>query len=156
MNLNQLFLKTLKISKQNFQTNEFVFGRSFGSTILFWDLLTFEFATNIILYFYLSMKTNLKRRILKQNCWNFLYCQKQTVKSSHKMESFTTSQWDCHLLHQKVHQRISVMKTNTLYLSRELCFFVVFKTKCKLKSQFPGNIECVCFHYWDSLMNFLM
>ena len=113
-------------------------------------------ATNIILYFYLSMKTNLKRRILKQNCWNFLYCQKQTVKSSHKMESFTTSQWDCHLLHQKVHQRISVMKTNTLYLSRELCFFVVFKTKCKLKSQFPGNIECVCFHYWDSLMNFLM
>ena len=33
--------------------------------------------------------------------------------------------------------------------------FVVFKTKCELKCQFSGNTVCVCFHYWDSLTNFL-
>ena len=55
----------------------------------------------------------------------------------------------CQLLRQKVHQRISVMKTNT-------GVFVVFKTKHDLKCQFTGNRECVYFHYWDSLMNFLM
>ena len=31
--------------------------------------------------------------------------------------------------------------------------FVVFKAKSKLKCQFSGNIECVCFHYWDSFTN---
>ena len=34
--------------------------------------------------------------------------------------------------------------------------FVVFKTKNDLKCQFSGNIECVCFHYQDSLTDFLM
>jgi hypothetical protein len=40
------------------------------------------------------------------------------------------SKMDRHLLRQKVRQRISVMKTNTLYVSRELAFFLrfVFKT----------------------------
>ena len=33
-----------------------------------------------------------------------------------KLESFTTSKMDCHLLCQKVHQRISVMKTKTVFL----------------------------------------
>ena len=49
---------------------------------------------------------------------------------------------------KKVHQRISVLKTDT-------GVFVVFKTKHELKCQFSGNIECVCFHYRDSLTNFL-
>ena len=44
------------------------------------------------------------------------------------------------LQRQKVRQRISVMKTNTIV-------FVVFKTKRELKCQFSGNIECVCFYY---------
>ena len=35
---------------------------------------------------------------------------------------FTTSKTDRHLLRQKVRQRISVMKTNTLYVSREMAF----------------------------------
>ena len=46
------------------------------------------------------------------------------------------SKTDCQLLRQKVCQRISVMKTNA-------GVFVVFKTKCELKCQFSGNIECV-------------
>ena len=45
-----------------------------------------------------------------------------------------------HLVCQKLCQRISVMKTNT-------SVFVVFKKKRKLKYQFSGIIECVCFHY---------
>ena len=32
----------------------------------------------------------------------------------HKLESFTTSKTDRHLLRQKLRQRMSVMKTNTL------------------------------------------
>ena len=51
-----------------------------------------------------------------------------------KLESFTTSKMDRHLLHQKVCQRISVMKTNT-------GVFVVFKTKRELKCQFSGITE---------------
>ena len=43
------------------------------------------------------------------------------------------SKMDRHLLHQKVSQRISVMKTNTGN------FFVVFKTQRELKCQFSGN-----------------
>ena len=35
---------------------------------------------------------------------------------------FTMSKTDCQLLRQKVRQRLSVMKTNTLYVSRELAF----------------------------------
>ena len=58
-----------------------------------------------------------------------------------KRSPFTTAKkMDHQLLHQKVLQTISVMKTNT-------GVFVVFKKKCELKSQFSGNIECVCFHY---------
>ena len=60
----------------------------------------------------------------------------------HELESFTTSKTDHHLLHQKVRQRISVMKTNT-------GVFVVFKAKRELKYQFSRNIVCL-FHYWDS------
>ena len=44
------------------------------------------------------------------------------------------SKTDRHLLHQKVCQRISVMKTNT-------AVFVVFKTKRELKCQFSGITE---------------
>ena len=44
------------------------------------------------------------------------------------------SKTDCHLLHQKVCQRISVMKANT-------GVFVVFKTKRELKCQFSGITE---------------
>ena len=43
----------------------------------------------------------------------------------------STSKTDHHLLHQKVCQRISVMKTNT-------GVFVVYKTKRELKCQFSG------------------
>jgi hypothetical protein len=39
-----------------------------------------------------------------------------------KLESFKTSKTDHHLLRQKHRQRVSVMKTNTLYVSRELAF----------------------------------
>jgi len=62
---------------------------------------------------------------------------------------FTTSKMDRQLLRRGVCQRVSVMKTNN-------GVFVVFKTKHDLKYQFSGNIECVCFRYWDSLTNFLM
>ena len=44
------------------------------------------------------------------------------------------SKTDCHLLRQKVRQRISVMKTNT-------GVFVVFKTNRELKRQFSGITE---------------
>ena len=44
------------------------------------------------------------------------------------------SKTDRQLLHQKVHQRISVMKTNT-------GVFVVFKTKRELGCQFSGITE---------------
>ena len=44
------------------------------------------------------------------------------------------SKTDGHLLHQKVCQRISVMKTNT-------GVFVVFKTKHELKRQSSGITE---------------
>ena len=63
------------------------------------------------------------------------------------MEVFYNVKNGYHLLRQKVRQRISVMKTNT-------GVFVVFKTKRELNCQFSGTIECVCSHYWDSLMNF--
>ena len=64
-------------------------------------------------------------------------CMQQLFSSqTHKLESFTTSSTDRHLLRQ----RISVMTTNA-------GVFVVFKTKHELKCQFSGNIECVCFHY---------
>ena len=53
-------------------------------------------------------------------CFIFLVLQ--------KLESFTTSKTDGHLLRQKVRQKISVIITNT-------CVFVVFKTKRELKCQ---------------------
>ena len=46
------------------------------------------------------------------------------------------SKTDGHLLHQKVCQRISVMKTNT-------GVFVVFKTKHELKCQFSASTEII-------------
>ena len=46
------------------------------------------------------------------------------------------SKMDRQLLHQKVRQRISVMKTNT-------GVFAVFKTKRELKCQFSENIVCL-------------
>ena len=58
-----------------------------------------------------------------------------TVSSTHstnfyllKQSLSTMSNMDCQLLRQKVHQKISVIKTNT-------DVFVVFKTKCELKCQ---------------------
>ena len=57
------------------------------------------------------------------------------------------SKTDRHLSRQKVCQRISVMKTNT-------GVFVVFETNPELKCKLSGNIECVCFHYWDSWQAF--
>ena len=47
---------------------------------------------------------------------------------------FTTTKRDRHLLRQKVHQKISVMKTN-------IGVFVVFKTKRELECQFSGITE---------------
>ena len=47
---------------------------------------------------------------------------------THKRSLFTSSKTDCHLLRQKVRQRISVKKTNT-------GIFVVFKTKRESKCQ---------------------
>ena len=47
---------------------------------------------------------------------------------------FTMSKMDHQLLHQKVRQRISVMKINT-------GVFVVFKTKRESKCQFSGITE---------------
>ena len=66
----------------------------------------------------------------------------------HLWSLFTTSKTDCQLFCQKIRHRISVMKTNT-------GVFVVFKRNRELKHQFSGNIKFVCFHYWDSLTNFL-
>ena len=54
------------------------------------------------------------------------------VAKSLKLESFTTSKTDRHLLRKKVHQRISVTKTNT-------GVFDVFKTKHE--SQFSRITE---------------
>ena len=45
---------------------------------------------------------------------------------------FTSSKTNCQILHQKVNQRISGMKTNN-------GVFVVFKTKYESKCQFSGN-----------------
>ena len=72
---------------------------------------------------------DLLTRIVCFLCW-----QKMILERS----IFTTSNTDRQLLHQKVPQRISVMKAST-------GVFVVFKTKRELK--FSGSIECVCFHY---------
>ena len=58
-----------------------------------------------------------------------------------KLESFTTSKTDHHLLLQKVSQRISVKKTNT-------GVFVVFKTKCELKCQSSGITEILWQTFW--------
>ena len=40
-------------------------------------------------------------------------------------------------------------KSKEKWQNAPLCtdVFVVFKAKSKLKCQFSGNIECVCFHY---------
>ena len=71
-----------------------------------------------------------------------------TWLASHELKFFTKSKMDRHLLRQKLHQRISVMKTNTLYLSRKLIFWF---TSCLEDNKNTS----VCFHYWDSLMKFL-
>ena len=52
------------------------------------------------------------------------------------------SKMDCHLLRQKVRQRISVMKTNTCaFFFLNLIAFVVYKTKRESKCQFSGITE---------------
>ena len=55
------------------------------------------------------------------------------------------------LLHQKVRQRISVMKTNN-------AIFVVFKTKHELKCQFSGNIVCLfsILRFFDELFDVII
>ena len=55
-------------------------------------------------------------------------------------ESFYNVKKDRQLLRQKIHQRISVMKTN-------IGVFVVFKTKRELKCQNELETQSVCFHY---------
>ena len=57
---------------------------------------------------------------------------------------------DRHLFHQKVRQRISVMKTNT-------GVFVVFKIKHKLKCQFSGHIVCLfsLLRFFDELFDII-
>ena len=47
-----------------------------------------------------------------------MHCRQQALQQS----LFTTAKTDCHLLCQKVRQRISVIKTNTIYVSRKLAF----------------------------------
>ena len=64
-----------------------------------------------------------------------------------KPNLFTTSKMDHHLLRQKDHQIISVMKTNTLYVSRKLAFeftFVLKTTKTPL----------LVFNFFFSLLRF--
>ena len=51
-----------------------------------------------------------------------------------KLESFTTSKMDCHLLRQKLRQRISVN-----------CCFLVFNTKREVRNQFSGNLSVFVF-----------
>ena len=65
---------------------------------------------------------------------------------SHKRSLFTTSKTDCQLLRQKVHQRISVMKTNT-------GGFVVFKTKHELKCQFSGMCMVSLMRFFDEVFD---
>ena len=43
-----------------------------------------------------------------------------------KRSIFTTSKTDRQILCQKVRQRISVMKTYKLYVSREMAFYIIF------------------------------
>ena len=52
---------------------------------------------------------------------------------------------DSQLLSQKVHQRISVMKTNNVV-------FVVFKTKHELECQFSGNTSPLL-RFFDELFD---
>ena len=61
------------------------------------------------------------------------------------------SKTDRHLLRQKAHQRISVMKTNTVV-------FVFFKTKRELKCQFSGNIQCLfsLLRFFDELFDLII
>ena len=51
---------------------------------------------------------------------NWWFWKKAILKN--KKSLFAISKTDRHLLRKKVRQRISVMKTNTLYVSRELAF----------------------------------
>ena len=65
--------------------------------------------------------------------------------SPHEHSIFTMSKMDRQILRQKVHQRISVMKTNN-------GVFVVFKTKHELKCQFSGNTSPLL-RFFDELFD---
>jgi hypothetical protein len=75
---------------------------------------------------------------LIQNCDNLF------IRKTLKRSIFTTSKTDRQLLHQKVRQRISVIKTNN-------GVFVVFKTKYELKCQFSGNTSPLL-RFFDELI----
>ena len=81
--------------------------------------------------------------------WMIVLCKVSILGfAALKRRFFTMSKTDRHLLHQKVRQIISVMKTNTLYVSRKLAFWFTFCLK-------DNKYTSVCSHYWYSLTNFL-
>ena len=80
---------------------------------------------------------------------SFSYCHPNRVNKDsnfggsqyiQEQSLYKMSNMDCQLLRQKVHQKISVMKTNS-------GVFVVFKTKRELKCHNELKHCSVCFHY---------
>ena len=61
---------------------------------------------------------------------------------------FTTSKMDRQLLRQKFRRRISVMKTNTLYVSRELAFWFTFVWKITKTPTFVFITEILWLTFW--------
>ena len=67
------------------------------------------------------------------------------------------SKTDRHLLCQKVHQRISVMKTNILYVSRELAPYKIYISRFKyLYAEGRGEIYQFSIHLIDRLCSSLL
>ena len=69
-------------------------------------------------------------------CWQKMILERSIFKTSNR---------DSQLLHQKVPQRISVMKANN-------GVFVVFKTKHELKCRFSGNNSPIL-RFFDKLFD---
>ena len=74
-----------------------------------------------IILFSSLLLTQLKFKISRQN-------------PTHELESFTTSKMDRHLLWQKVHQKISVIKTNTFDDIEKNSSFWHFNSRFVLKT----------------------
>ena len=75
------------------------------------------------------------------------FCKKSCICSQNSNHHISEHFSRVFLLRQKVHQIISVIKTNT-------CGFVVFKTKREIKCKNEVETQSVCFQYWDYLTNF--